>query len=317
LWRKHHEEDKFVSSGYRACVARLAVSFVQAQGYNYASIDYPKAIRTRAWGINPGGVIVGDYRDSSNVPHGFLLSEGQYVTVDVPGSLIGLPGPLPTNLRGINPAGDIVGIFIAPPGSSAGCTLAGAPPCLKGFLLRRGTFSTVLNPGHLGSIPQRIMPNGEIYGCYHDVDLMGTMFGFARTASGEFTSTDVPASMSNGATPDGSTVVGLYADLTMMPSPTHGYVIQNGNFQSFDVPGSTFTEAWDINPRGIIVGDFQDLTGVFHGFLRTADGYTSIDFPAAIGTHAFGINPGGAIVGIYTDTNKVTHGFLAVPATAN
>jgi len=295
----------------------LTVSFVQAQGYNYASIDYPNAIRTRAWGINPGGVIVGDYRDSSNVPHGFLLSEGQYVTVDVPGSLIGLPGPLPTNLRGINPAGDIVGIFIAPPGSSAGCTLAGAPPCLKGFLLRRGTFSTVLNPGHLGSIPQRIMPNGEIYGCYHDVDLMGTMFGFARTASGEFTSTDVPASMSNGATPDGSTVVGLYADLTMMPSPTHSYVIQNGNFQSFDVPGSTFTEAWDINPRGIIVGDFQDITGVFHGFLRTADGYTSIDFPAAIGTHAFGINPGGAIVGIYTDTNKVTHGFLAVPATAN
>ena len=292
----------------------LADSSAQAQRYKYASIDYPNATRTRTFGISPGGVIVGDYRDSSNVPHGFFLSRGRYFTVDVPGSLIGLPGALPTNLKGINPAGDIVGIYVAPPGSSEGCTLAGSPPCIKGFLMHRGTFSTVLFPGHEGSIPQRITRNGDIYGCYHDADLMVTMHGFVRTASGEFTSVDVPASMSNGATPDGSTVVGLYSDLTMMPAPTHGYVIQNGNFQSFDVPGSKFTEAWDINPRGSIVGEFQDLAGVFHGFLRTDDGYTSIDFPAAIGTHALGINRRGAIVGQYTDTNNVAHGFLAVPA---
>jgi uncharacterized membrane protein len=105
--------------------------------------------------------------------------------------------------------------------------------------------------------------------------------------------------------------------LKMMPPPTHAYVIQNGTFQSFDVPGSKFTAAWDINPGGNIVGEFRDLTGVFHGFLRTAEGYTSIDFPAAIGTHAQGINPGGAIVGTYTDLNNVTHGFLAVPAADN
>jgi len=295
----------------------LAPTSAQAQAYNYASIDYPNAIRTRTFGISPGGVIVGDYRDSSGALHGFLLAGGRYVTADVPGALIGLTGVLPTSLKGINPAGDIVGFYFVPPGSSADCTVPATPPCQKGFLLHRGTFSTVLFPGHHGSIPQRITPTGHIYGCYHDLDYMGSMFGFTRTTNGTFSSVDVPASMHTGATPDGSTVVGLYADLTMMPSPTHGYVIQNGNFQSFDVPGSTFTEAWDINPRGIIVGDFQDITGVFHGFLRTADGYTSIDFPAAIGTHAFGINPGGAIVGIYTDTNKVTHGFLAVPATAN
>jgi hypothetical protein len=98
----------------------------------------------------------------------------------------------------------------------------------------------VLFPEHEGAIPQRITSNGNIYGCYHDTDLMGTMFGFARTASG-FTAIDVPASMHTGATPDGSTIVGLYSDLTILPSPTHGYVIQDGNFQSFDVPSSTFT----------------------------------------------------------------------------
>jgi uncharacterized membrane protein len=292
----------------------LTVSSAKAQAYNYASIDYPNAIRTRTFGIGPGGVIVGDYRDSSGTLHGFLLAMGRYVTVDVPGALIGLTGVLPTGARGINSAGDIVGFYFVPPGSSADCTVAATPPCQKGFLLHRGTFSTMLFQGHEASIPQRITPTGNIYGCYHDLDYMGSMFGFTRTAGGTFNSIDVPASMHTGATPDGSTVVGLYADLTMMPSPTHGYVIQNGNFQSFDVPGSTFTEAWDINPSGSIVGDFLDRAGIFHGFLRTADGYTSIDFPAAIGTHAFGINPGGAIVGTYTDTNNVTHGFVAVPA---
>jgi hypothetical protein len=288
--------------------AVLAICSAQAQSFNYASVDFPNAIRTRAWGINPGGVIVGDYLDSSRVSHGFLLSEGHYVTVDVPGSLIGLTGTLPTSLRGVSPGGDIVGDYVAPPTPSGECTMAGSPPCIKGFLLHGGVFSTVLFPGHPGAIPQRITPNGNIYGCYHDFDFMGSMFGFTRTANG-FTGIDVPASMHNGATPDGSIVVGLYTDMAMA---THGYVLRDETFQSFDVPSSTFTQAWDINPRSNIVGDFKDSTGVFHGFLRTGDRYTSIDFPAAVATHAQGINPGGAIVGMYTDTNKVTHGFLAV-----
>ena len=278
----------------------------------YTSVDFPNAIRTRAWGINRRGTIVGDYRDTSNVSHGFLLSREGYVTVDVPGALIGQPGSLPTSLRAINPSGDIVGFYIAPPGSSADCTVAGSPPCLKGFLLHRGIFSTVLFPGHVGSIPQRITPNGDIYGCYHDADLMGSMFGFVLSAAG-FRGIDVPASMHTGATSDGSTIVGLYTDMTSMPPLTHGYVLQNGNFQSFDVPNSTFTQAWDVNPAHGIVGDFTDAAGMFHGFLKTAEGYKSIDFPAAVASHAQGINPRGAIVGMYTDTNNMTHGFLGVP----
>ena len=296
--------------------AVLAFGSAQAQSFNYASVDFPNAIRTRAWGINPGGVIVGDYRDMSNVPHGFVLSGGHYITLDVPGSIIGLTGTLPTNLRAINPGGDIVGIYVAPPNSTAGCIVAGSPPCLKGFLLHHGTFSTVLFPGHEGSIPARITSNGNIYACYHDADLMGSMFGFARTRDG-FSSINVAASMHTGATPDGGTIVGLYADMATMPPVWRGYVLQNGIFGPFDAPNSTFTEAWDISPGGNIIGDFQDGAGMFHGFLRVGDRYMQIDFPGATATHAQGINPGGAIVGVYTDTNKVTHGFLAVPATVD
>jgi probable HAF family extracellular repeat protein len=123
--------------------------------------------------------------------------------------------------------------------------------------------------------------------------------------------------MHTGATPDGNTIVGLYTDMTMMPAVTRGYVLRNGNFEPFEAPDSTFTEAWDINPDGKIVDEFQDGAGMFHGFLRIGSEYTVIDFPAATGTHAQGINPQGAVVGMYTDTNKLTHGFLGVPAAAN
>src|SRR5438067_8403985 len=70
--------------------AVLAIGSAQAQSFDYASVDFPNAVRTRAWGINPGGVIVGDYRDGSNISHGFVLSGGHFITVDVPGSVLGL-----------------------------------------------------------------------------------------------------------------------------------------------------------------------------------------------------------------------------------
>ena len=74
-------------------------------------------------------------------------------------------------------------------------------------------------------------------------------------------------------------------------------------------PGSSFTAAWDINPRGDIVGVFQNAAGV-HGFVLTADGYTTIDYPGATATRVFGINARGDLVGAYVLGGK-TFGFLA------
>jgi hypothetical protein len=76
------------------------------------------------------------------------------------------------------------------------------------------------------------------------------------------------------------------------------------------VPGSTFTQAWDINPAGETVGVYRDSAGRFRGFLMSDDDFVSIDFPRAIATRAFGINSGGDIVGLYIDSSGKTHGFL-------
>ncbi len=261
--------------------------------------------------------------------HGFLLSRGRYTTIDVPGTLAGVPGVLPTVARGINPSGEIVGSYTAPvntavPESSPDfCPAAGSAACIKGFLRdKHGEFSTVLVPGHPGAIPQRITPDGDIYGCLHDFDLTASMFGFVRTRFGDISLTagggeladpsqPVPDSMNNGATPDGHNIVGSWTDLAT--GHPHGYVVQDGNFYSYDVPASISTSIWDINPDGAFVGVYR--TSRNHGFLQPSDGSAPITFdpPNSVNATAIGINPGGAIVGQYTDSSGHLHGFLAVP----
>jgi len=263
----------------------------QSPAATFKSIDFPGAVLTQVQGINPEGEMVGLYVDTAGKQHGFLFRRGDFSTIDYPGAIA-------TDARGINRDGDIVGSFTNVPGG---------PPNIHGYLLSHGAFSEVQFPGYLGTIAQRITPEGDIYGCNHNTDLMGTMHGFRRTDD-RYTQLDVQASMNNGATPDGGIVVGLYTD--MMTGLTHGYLIKNGNFEPFDVPGSNLTQAWDINPAGHVVGNFRDATGKTHGFLRTRSGYATIDFPGAIATAARGINPEGEIVGWYIDSTGKTHGFL-------
>jgi hypothetical protein len=307
-----------------------------AQSFNFVSIDVPCsacpggiARSTTPQGVNPGGDIVGFYVDSVGAQHGFLLSRGNFTTIDVPGALVGGAGVLPTSPRGISPSGEIVGAFTAPVstapwGTPAYCPAAGSLACIKGFLYSRGEFSIILFPGHPGAIPQRITPDGTIYGCYHDFDFMASMVGFARTRFG-YTSLaagggelldprqSVLASMDNGATPDGTTIVGLYTD--MMAGRDHGFVLQYGNFQPYDPPGSISTRIWDISPEGNFVGRYIDAANKTHGFLQVAADAVPLmlDYPGAVNTVAVGINPGGAIVGQYSDASGHAHGYLAVP----
>ena len=262
----------------------------------FLSIDYPGATLTNAQGINPGGDIVGYYNDTLGNQHGFLLSRGDFTSIDYPGSIL-------TGAAGISPGGDIVGSYAVAPGG---------PANTHGYLLSMGTFTKLQYPGHPGMYAQRIAPNGDIYGCYHDTDTAGSMHGMTlmRTGTGFMPMgfDAIPASMRNGATPGGSTIVGFYSDLTT--GLWHGYLLQDGNYEPFDVPGSNLTQPYDINPKGVVVGLFRDTTGKFHGFLLGKGVFTSIDYPGAIATRAFGINPGGDVVGAYVDSTGKTHGFL-------
>jgi hypothetical protein len=336
------------------CSLLLPVARSAAQSFNYVSIDVPcsafpsgaacpasgYAVATIANGINPGGDIVGSYTDGNSMSHGFLLRDGQFSTIDVdfPWAAVTI------GVYGISPGGDIVGRYRAKPNTTADPNSAqycdGTPACIKGFLYHLGKFSTVLYPGHPGAFAQRITPDGDIYGCLHDHNTGNSMFGAAWLPSGEVSliagegeladpTFGLSMSMNNGATPDGSIIVGHYADMAT-PSHTHGFVVLNDVLQQppagaacydisgtpcYDIPLSIFTQIWDINPGQQFVGTYKDSSGHQHGFLQLPDGSSPIqlDYPGAAATIAFGINPDGVIVGQYSASGNV-HGFAAVPA---
>jgi hypothetical protein len=108
----------------------------------FTSIDVPDASATLATGINAREAIVGIYYDTAGNSHGFLLKDYNFLTVDVPGGLVGVSGTLQTEANGINNAVDIVGDYYAPPGAP------GAPACTAPD---SGFFATV-PPGL--SLPQ-------------------------------------------------------------------------------------------------------------------------------------------------------------------
>jgi uncharacterized membrane protein len=288
-----------------ACVI---VTIATLQGDRRASFVYhevvvPGALSVDAQGINARGDIVGGYRDAAGRNHGYLWKRGEVTTIDYPGAAF-------TLARGISPRGDIVGNYRMP----------GEPAVNShGYLLKRdGTFVNIDYPGHTNTVPQRILPDGTILGCLHDTDMMMTMRGVLMGRRGN-EETDAFASMHNGATPDAELIVGFFRN--MMTDRVEGYVIEDGEFTPFVVPGSIqtgssppgfpATAAWDVNPRGEIVGVYTDPAGRLHGFVRDDDDYLTLDVPGATATRAFGINAGGDVVGAFVDGAGVTRAFIA------
>ena len=254
---------------------------------------------TQPQGINASGDVVGWY-NASGRSHGFIRSNGVITTIDYlkPDNTIANN----TTLRGIGPDGQIVGTYRD--NSEEGVASHGFRRTPDGVLI---PVQYVSNGTTYNVILQRILPDGTILGCRHLHDTMGSMKGI-MIAGDQVMERDENASMNNGATPDGHLIVGLYT--AMGSSGMSAYTIENGTFTPFTVPGSTSTNAWDVNPRGDIVGVYADAAGAAHGYVRTEGRFTTIDVPGASATRAFGINARGDVVGTYTKAGA-TRGFIA------
>lgn len=263
-----------------------------SQVHEYSTIAPAGARASTAFGINSRGEAVGTFVDQNGVQHGFVWKNGEFRSIDVPGARA-------TAARGISPDGDIVGNYslpVDPPGLGS-----------RGFLLtKHGEFVDVHFPGHTWVIPQRILPDGSILGCYHDHDQMESMRGVVIGKDGA-SEIDAFGSMNNGATPDRQLMVGFW--FNMMDNQQQGYTIENGVFSSFMVPGSTATNAWDVNPEGSIVGVYS-VGAAVRGFVKTGETYLTIQYPGSTGTRVFGVNPRGDLVGNYV-LGGVTRAFLA------
>lgn len=256
--------------------------------YEFTELTVPGADVTVASGINDDQHVVGWYHEGDRV-RGFIYRNGTYTTVDYPGAAL-------TQLQGIGPGGEIVGVYRKPEEPKV---------AYHGFRLTMpDSFVEVNHPDHKYSFAQRILADGTILGCYHGDDFTGTMRA-VTFANGKVNILDVPATMHNGATPDGRRLVGLRMDTGQ------GYIFEDGKVTYLVAPASTSTEAWDINASGVIVGTMTDSASVEHGFVFENGAFTPLDAPDSKSTIAFGINAKGDIVGGFDNSEGKRRAFIA------
>ena len=318
----------------RFCIAALlAASALYGQVTKdgvYTLIDFPQGASTQVWSINSRGEMVGVYVSSDNVTHGFLMSAGRFKTIDYPGAAL-------TRANGINAQGDIVGVYATP---------ANGPT--HGFLLSSGRFTTIDVPGAASTYVTGIAANGDIAGDSGNPARGFLLSGdkFTKIDYPESTTTvmgsispqgDVVASYAIGGViramlyrqgqivttweypgANGFTnaigrnaagdTVGRYLDAARV---SHGYLLSNGQFTSFDFPGATFTGMAGITPDGDIVGRAQ-INGVFHGFVLKRGQqprYQMTDLGTLGGkmASAFGVSNAGVVSGWAAVANGDQH----------
>jgi probable HAF family extracellular repeat protein len=283
-----------------------------------ASIKVPGASTTEAMGINNLGDIVGSWEDAvTRKRYGFLLSGGVYTPIDIPGAVL-------TVANDINDAGDIVGTYYEP--ADAG-ELFGAS---HGYLLSAdGQLTTITVPGQRVTWAFGINNQGQIVGGYSEWsgDQVLGVHGFMLD-TGTFTPVDFPVptprahilvTYASGINDAGDIVGGYNED--DIDETRRGFVLRDGVYSTFDVPGAAFTDIFAINNAGGMAGEYLDFDGLIYGFLFSPDrGFHRL---AGTGNSKqrfrwllpFGLNDSGRIAGSGATIDGSLGSFVAEPPT--
>jgi hypothetical protein len=92
----------------------------------------------------------------------------------------------------------------------------------------------------------------------------------------------------------------------------HGYLYSKETYSTIDAPfaDAVATITTDVNEKGDIGGNFNDVNFKYYGFLKVGSEFTRFDYPGAVSTGFEGINNAGQMVGWYYDADWVIHGLL-------
>jgi probable HAF family extracellular repeat protein len=251
-------------------------------------------------------------------------------------SQIDVPGATLTIAKGINDAGQIVGLFDNSTGT-------------HGFLDTGGNFTQIDVPGAGSTEAYGINSAGQIVGRFDDST---GRHGFLDTG-GNFTQIDVPGAtytQANGIN-DAGQIVGIFGAPRNLGFHNLGFLDTGGSFTPIDTGAALQTIAFGINNAGQIVGFSAEMISSGQGFLYagetftqiqvpgtsdtepsgindagqivgyphfiyTGGNFTQIDVPGADETFAYGINNVGQIVGTFRESDQSFHGFLATPVSA-
>ena len=211
----------------------------------FATYDFPGAQNTYFFALGNNGNAAGHYEDSDGLFHGVVLENGELRQYD-------FPGAVQTEIYGISDAtGALTGNFTDDSG------------------IRRGfTGDAIIEvPGALETYADFVSA-GRLVGSY--VDAEGIYHPYARTPGGRFISIDLPGAatleyMFLHGINDVGTLVGRSKRVGDIPR-TYVGTFRDG-LQELTYPESVFTEGYNINQDGSVVGHYQSTDGRVHGFI--------------------------------------------------
>ena len=274
--------------------------------YSFQAFDPPGSVDTVPHAINNQGQSVGRFQEAGGEVHGYLRQpDGSFITIDPSGAVL-------SDAFGINDLGVVVGLWQDANGVFHGFTRSPS-----------GSFTTTDFPGAAASQFTDINSGGVLVGVYSLGDPT-TNISFID-AQGVFTSFEDPsaAPMQTAALAinSGNFISGFFTD---PGGSDHGFVRSpTAEFDNFDFPAADFTDAFQINDLGQVVGQYA-TNFPNHGFVLTGSmsltgmpsqcQFLSFDYPDSQASGARGINRTGQITGIFRlRGNPARHGFLATP----
>lgn len=260
--------------------------------FTFTPIDAPGSVATFA-NANSTDAIAGEYDDENGNTHGFILKNGAYTVIDVPGAA-GY-----SSVNGINANNHITGTY-----------LDGSPShTFHAYFYNNSVLTTLDPPGSNRSEGGFLNEQDQTVGTYRDSSDKRHGFFWDK---GVYATGNVPPALDTIAfgINDRGQIVGDYVDTE---GKRHGFLLSNGTYTTLDVPGATLTVAEGINNAGQIVGLYIDADKHQHGFMLENGVYTTVDVPDSSASAIYSINAQGEIVGFYEDANGVAHGYVGTP----
>lgn len=260
----------------------------------YTTIDVPGAVLNSAGGINTAGDIVGYSGPSLSGPaSGYVYSHGAFSSFDYPQATQTYP-------YRINDSGVAAGWAYIDGGGAA-----------NGFLYQDGVITTVRAGVKQATILLGLNDLGHMVGGAGFVSAPNIVFESRNGKLRNITPPPGGFSLAYGAgINNNDEVVGWVDSATI-----EGFIYQNGKFRTLNYPGSSMSQAWDINDNDIIVGCYSGPV-VLSGFAYRNGKFLTLTFPGAKETCPLGVNSIGEVVGSYTYEDGMQHGFVTSPITA-
>jgi hypothetical protein len=225
-------------------VATATAAFAQNGKCSFQQLNFPPpATNGNAVALNDLGGIAGDFLDSKNASHGFLLYQGRLTTFMFPGSIF-------TTVSDMSRNGIIIGQY----------NVAGDPK-QHAFMVHSGGFRTIILPGFPNAdvTVAGVNANGDIVGEFSDTTVTGAP-GFLLH-NGKLTILSVPVFGAVATVPtsinDEGVVVGNYFSDTVNSNPS--FIWKDGVFSDIQLSDSVFPpfmNAAKISNSGVVVGNY-------------------------------------------------------------